>query len=110
MPSAPENTSCWKSFPSPVEGKSMTDLWSCKSADLSFLHGRPHRVTATVAASHYRDPRSTSRKRRPHVEIYHCESLLSCLAVCWKWQVKQLSLYCNAVPVSDVAPRKTYEL
>lgn len=40
----------------------------------------------------------------------YCETLLSCLAVCQKWQVKQLSLYCNAVPVSTVALRKTYEL
>lgn len=59
MPSAPENTSCWKSFPSPEERESMTDLYTCKSADLSFLHGWLHRVTSTMATSHYRDPRST---------------------------------------------------
>lgn len=52
---------CWRSFPSPEEGKSTTDLWTCKSADLTVLHGRPHRVTAITVALHCRDPRSTIR-------------------------------------------------
>ncbi len=41
--------------------------------------------------------------------LQYFETLL-CLAVCWKRQVRQLSLYCNPVPVSAVAQRKTYKL
>ncbi len=85
MPSAPENTFCWKSFPSPEEEECMTDLWTCKSADLSFLHGLPHRVTATMAASHYHDPRSTSRSSHycsVHQNVHINVLPLSYLAVC----------------------------
>lgn len=85
MPSAPENTFCQTSFPSPEEEECMTDLWICKSADLSFLHGRPHRVTATMAASHYHDPRSMSRSSHyctVHQNVHINVLPLSYLAVC----------------------------
>lgn len=89
MPSAPENTSCWKSFPSPEEGESMTDLYTCKSADLSFLHGRLHRVTSTMATSHYRDPRSTGMSshyctmhQNVYINVVWREIPLSYLAAC----------------------------
>lgn len=64
------------------------------SADLTVLHGRPHRVTAITATPHFCDPHSMIRSshycprhQNIHINVFWREIPQSYLAVCRRWRV-----------------------